>query len=67
MRRTVPANGAVRPGPGPGAGNLSTPTAPVGPRAASGWTPTVANLMVLLIMEIIIFALVRMVIRKVVK
>jgi hypothetical protein len=66
IRRTVRPGGAVSPGPTPG----GTPTGGAMPGvsaqgAAKGWTPTVANLMVLLVLEIVAFGVIRYVFKRV--
>ena len=55
MRRTVRATGAVANGPG---GGGSMPISP-GAGQVKGWSPTVANLLVILIIEIALFSAIR--------
>lgn len=59
--RRVPAAGAVSSGPDPG----RSPTGARMEARAAAWSPTVANLMVILVLEIIAFAVIRYVFARI--
>lgn len=56
MRRTVRATGAVNVGP---IGGKSVPSAAATTNAVKGFSPTVLNLLVILIIEIAVFSAIR--------
>ena len=64
VNRTYRAAGAVGTGPGRQIG--VAPVVPnVAQRAASGWTPTVANLLVLVVVELAAFAAIRYLFKRI--
>lgn len=67
MNRTVRAAGAVNVGPGGRGSGMATATGGNGLSATKGWSPTVANLLVIIIVEIVVFAAIRYAFRVVIK
>jgi len=63
MNRTVRATGAINAGPGAKGATVTTASGGVG--QTKGWSPTVANLLVILVVEIFAFAAIRYVFRKI--
>ena len=62
LSRRTPAAGAVSVGPDPGA---RSPSGGIMQTRTAAWSPTVANLLVILVLEIVAFALIRTVFARV--
>lgn len=63
MNRTVRATGAINASPGARGAAVTTASGGVG--QTKGWSPTVASLLVILVVEIFAFAAIRYVFRKI--
>lgn len=66
INRRIPAAGAVSSGADVGRGPTGAPMPDIRGNGAAKWSPTVANLLVILVLEIVAFGVIRYVFKRVV-